>query len=51
MAFFMLIPIGAYNGKRGMKLNKYVYYAFYPVHIGLIYLLALLMGFTTFAIR
>ncbi len=51
MTFFMLIPIGAYNGKRGMKLNKYVYYAFYPVHIGLIYLLALLMGFTTFAIR
>ncbi|MCR5500856.1 MAG: conjugal transfer protein TraX, partial [Acetatifactor sp.] len=50
-AFLMLIPIGAYNGKRGMKLNKYVYYAFYPVHIGLIYLLALLMGFTTFAIR
>ena len=50
-AFLMLIPIGAYNGKRGMKLNKYVYYAFYPVHIGLIYLLTLLMGFTTFAIR
>ena len=51
MAFFMLIPIGAYNGKRGMKLNKYVYYAFYPVHIGLIYLLTLLLGFTTFAIK
>ena len=50
-AFLMLIPIGAYNGKRGMKLNKYVYYAFYPVHIGLIYLFTLLMGFTTFAIR
>lgn len=51
MAFFMLIPIGRYNGKRGMKINKYVFYAFYPVHIGLIYLLTLLLGFTTFLIR
>ena len=51
MAYFMLIPISMYNGSRGMKINKYVFYAFYPVHIGLIYLLTLIMGFTTFAIK
>ena len=50
-AFLMLIPIAKYNGERGMKLNKYFYYAFYPAHIGLIYLLTLLLGFTTFALR
>jgi len=49
--FFMLIPIGRYNGQRGMKLNKYVYYAFYPVHIGLLYLVTYLLGYTGFAIR
>lgn len=32
-ALFMLIPIGFYNGKRGTKVNKYVFYAFYPVHL------------------
>lgn len=37
------IPIGFYNGKRGLKL-KYVFYAFYPVHLFLLYLLAQLMG-------
>lgn len=51
MAYFMLIPIGMYNGTRGMKINKYVFYAFYPVHIGLIYLLTLIMGFTTFMFK
>ena len=50
-AFFMLIPISKYNGERGMKLNKYFYYAFYPVHIGLLYLVTLLLGYTTFAVR
>ena len=50
-AFFMLIPISKYNGERGMKLNKYFYYAFYPVHIGLLYLVTLILGYTTFALR
>ncbi|MBO4290385.1 MAG: hypothetical protein J5898_00600 [Lachnospiraceae bacterium] len=50
-AFFMLIPIAKYNGSRGKKINKYLFYAFYPVHILLIYLLTLMLHFTTFSIR
>ena len=42
-AFFMLIPISKYNGQRGLNL-KYVFYAFYPVHLGLLYLISLAMG-------
>ena len=42
-AFFALIPIALYNGKRGLKM-KYFFYAFYPVHLFLIWLVALLMG-------
>lgn len=37
------IPIGFYNGERGMKL-KYFFYAFYPVHLLLIYIVATLLG-------
>ncbi|MCR5251544.1 MAG: conjugal transfer protein TraX [Lachnospiraceae bacterium] len=50
-AFLMLIPIAKYNGERGMKVNKYLFYAFYPVHIGLLYVLAFLAGFTGFALK
>lgn len=42
-AFLMLIPISKYNGQRGLNL-KYVFYAFYPVHLGLLYLICLAMG-------
>lgn len=45
-AFFTLIPIKKYNGERGISL-KYFFYAFYPVHILLIYLLSVLLGFNT----
>lgn len=37
------IPIGFYNGKRGLKI-KYFFYAFYPVHLFLIWLVSVLMG-------
>lgn len=49
-AYFMLIPLSKYNGDRGVKSNKYFFYAFYPVHIGLLYLITLLLGFTTFSL-
>lgn len=42
------IPIGFYNGERGMKL-KYFFYAFYPAHLLLIYIVALLMGLGQYA--
>ena len=42
-AFFALIPIALYNGRRGLKM-KYFFYAFYPVHLLLIWLIALMMG-------
>lgn len=41
------IPIGFYNGKRGLPL-KYVFYAFYPLHLILIYLTTMLMGIAHF---
>ena len=37
------IPIGFYNGKRGLRM-KYFFYAFYPVHLFLIWLVSMLMG-------
>lgn len=50
-AFFMLIPVRKYNGERGPKINKYIFYAFYPVHIGLLYLVAYALGVVEFAIK
>ena len=33
-------PIVLYNGRRGAREWKYVYYAFYPVHLALLYFIA-----------
>jgi hypothetical protein len=41
-AFFDLILIRFYNGKRGLNL-KYVFYLFYPVHLFLLYLICYFM--------
>lgn len=38
-ATLAIIPITLYNGKRGISL-KYVFYAFYPVHLLILYLIA-----------
>ena len=42
-AFLTLIPIAKYNGKRGLKL-KYFFYAFYPVHFLLLWMVTWFMG-------
>lgn len=42
-SFFVLIPISRYNGQRGWNI-KWLFYAFYPVHILLLYLLACALG-------
>ena len=42
-ALFNMIPVAKYNGERGLNL-KYVFYAFYPVHLLVLYLIAYLMG-------
>ncbi len=42
-ALFAFIPIGLYNGKRGLRL-KYFFYAFYPLHLFILYLIARYMG-------
>ena len=42
-AFFTLIPIALYNGSRGLKM-KFFFYAFYPVHLALLYFIAVWLG-------
>lgn len=42
-AFLILLPIRAYNGERGWKL-KWIFYAFYPVHLLILWLICLAMG-------
>lgn len=42
-AFFAILPIALYNGKRGLKM-KYFFYGFYPAHLLLLYAAAALMG-------
>lgn len=37
------VPIGFYNGKRGLKL-KYFFYAFYPLHLLILYLICMVLG-------
>lgn len=39
------IPIGFYNGKRGWNM-KYVFYAVYPAHLLILYLISMLLGYT-----
>lgn len=49
-AFFVLLPIYKYNGRRGWSL-KWFFYVFYPVHILLLYLVAYAMGLGDIMLR
>ena len=49
-AFFMIPVVSRYNGVRGMKINKYFFYLFYPVHLSILYIITLMLGWTTFSI-
>ncbi|MCQ2519267.1 MAG: conjugal transfer protein TraX [Lachnospiraceae bacterium] len=42
-AFANLFFMEKYNGQRGLKL-KYIFYAFYPVHLFILYVIAYLLG-------
>lgn len=42
-SFLTAIPVAMYNGKRGLRM-KYFFYAFYPVHLFLLYLISIWMG-------
>lgn len=44
---FAFIPIGFYNGKRGLSL-KYIFYVFYPLHLLVIYVITQFMGIAQF---
>lgn len=43
LAFLALIPVALYNGTKGIS-TKYLFYVFYPAHILILYLIAVLMG-------
>lgn len=43
MMIFALPIILSYNNKKGIKYNKYIFYIFYPMHLGIIYLIGAMM--------
>lgn len=44
LALIALIPIFLYNGKKGFKMNKYFLYAFYPAHMVILKLFAIVLS-------
>ena len=44
LALLMLIPLCRYDGTRGKTINKYAFYAFYPVHLFVLELICMGLG-------
>ena len=42
-SFFALVPLFFYSGKRGKYKLKYLFYVYYPLHLGIIYLISLIV--------
>lgn len=43
-AALCFVPLSLYNGKRGRKMNRYFFYAFYPVHIIILYFIKMFIA-------
>lgn len=43
-AVLSAVPLSLYNGKRGKRVNKYIFYAFYPAHILVLFLIKTLVS-------
>lgn len=48
-AFLSIAPVAMYNGKRGLKM-KYFFYAFYPLHLLILYLISYFMGWGSISV-
>lgn len=44
LALFMLLPLSLYDGTRGKKTNKWLFYGFYPAHLLILALICIGLG-------
>lgn len=45
-AMLALLPLAFYNGERGFRIPKYAFYAFYPIHLALLWLIERWIAFS-----